>query len=78
MYEKLTKVIKIDGRECVTCALYGTDKCRIHSCGESHTPDCAHCEMFGAILNQLNAFEELVADTLTTESIVERNSQCKM
>lgn len=55
MYTKLTKVVTVDDRECVTCAFYGTDECRIHT---RKITDCAHCEMMGAMINQLHAFEE--------------------
>jgi len=61
MYTKLTKVVKIDERECVACAFYGTEKCRIHK--DSNTPDCCHCEVMGAILNQLRAFEEVFVES---------------
>ena len=59
MYTKLTKRIQIDERECVSCAFFGTERCHIHTDG---TVDCGHCEVFAAILNQLNAFEDLLDD----------------
>lgn len=52
---QLTKVINHDGRECVACVYYGTDKCHIHS--ENDVNDCAHCKVFGAMLNKLNLYE---------------------
>lgn len=56
MYTRLTKLTKVDGRECVSCAFYGTEMCHIHKGAN----DCLHCEVFAAILNQLYAFEEVV------------------
>lgn len=55
MYTRLTKTISIEGRECVTCIYYGTEMCRIHK----GIPDCNHCDVLAAILNQLHAFEEI-------------------
>lgn len=64
MYSRLTKVItQEDGKECVTCALYGTEKCHIHN----GTPDCGHCEVLGAIFNQLNNFEEAFTEIVGEE-----------
>lgn len=60
MYTKLTKIIKVDGAECVACAYFGTEECRIHK--EEGTPDCCHCRVMGAILNQLHAFEEAITE----------------
>ena len=58
MYTRLTKVTKDDsGRDCVACANFGTDRCRIHN----DIPDCIHCPMLGAILNQLCAFEDIIS-----------------
>ena len=57
---KLTKITEIDGRECVTCAFYGTERCPIHNDNKTIS-DCAHCEVFGAILNQLHQFEEIIS-----------------
>lgn len=62
MYTKLTKVINLAGRECVVCINYGTEMCHIHN----DTPDCGHCQMFAAILNQLHAFE-VAYDEVTQE-----------
>ena len=56
MYTKLTKVVTVEERECVTCIYYGTSMCRIHN----NIPDCCHCNVFAAILNQLHAFEEVI------------------
>lgn len=64
MYTRLTKTIMSEGRECIACIHHGTDKCRIHT---GRVADCAHCEMFGAILNQLHAFEEAVGECLDKE-----------
>lgn len=61
MYTKLTKKIQIDGRECVSCAFFGTERCRIHTDG---TTDCGHCEVLGAILNQLNFLETIIEEHL--------------
>lgn len=58
MYTRLTKVITVGERECVSCAYHDTQMCHIHK----GTPDCSHCEVFAAILNQLNAFEEIVCE----------------
>lgn len=60
MYTKLTKVIKIDNRDTVCCAFYGTEKCRVHMQGKE--PDCGRCVVMGAILNQLHAFETMLED----------------
>ncbi len=57
---KLTKITEVDGRECVACAFYGTEKCPIHN-GNKEVADCAHCEVFGAILNQLHQYEEIIS-----------------
>lgn len=56
MYKKLTKVVNVNGRDCVACAFYDTPECQIHNCEKS----CARCKMMGAILNQLHEFEEIV------------------
>ena len=57
MYTKLTKITNIDGADCVTCAFYGTDQCRIHT---DNISGCSQCKVLGAIINQLHAFEEIV------------------
>lgn len=54
MYTRLTKTTVVEGRECVSCAFHGTKMCRIHN----GIPDCGHCDVFAAILNQLHAFED--------------------
>jgi hypothetical protein len=59
MYTRLTKVVNIAGQEYVTCKFHGTHLCRIHNDG---IPNCAHCEMYAAILNQLKAFEDAMED----------------
>lgn len=56
MYTRLTKTITVQGRECVACIYHGTKMCRIHK----GIPDCSHCEVFAAILNQLHAFENII------------------
>ena len=56
MYERLTKTTNVDGCECVACIYYGTEMCRIHK----GIPDCSHCDVFAAILNQLHAFENII------------------
>lgn len=61
MYTKLTKVITINGEECVSCAFFGTEKCQIHNNDKTH--DCMHCKVMGAILNQLHEFEEMIEET---------------
>lgn len=58
MYTRLTKIVTVEGRECVTCTYHGTEMCRIHK----GIPDCSHCEVFAAILNQLNAFEDAICE----------------
>lgn len=65
-YQSLTKVVEINGNKCVTCAYFGTPKCLIHK-GES-IPDCTHCDVMGAILNQLHAFEEIISEVAKSES----------
>ena len=65
MYTRLTKIVRCkDGRECVACVDFGTDRCRIHN----NIPDCIHCPMFGAILNQLSAFEDIICSEHQTSS----------
>ena len=61
MIQRLTKVVEVDGAQCVTCALYGTDECRVHK--DEGVTGCGQCPMFGCILNQLHAFEEIVCDS---------------
>ena len=58
MYTRLTKTVKVDETECIACIHYGTEMCRIHN----GTPDCGRCEVFAAILNQLNAFEDIFTE----------------
>ena len=57
-YTRMTKTTNIDGRECISCVLYGTDKC---------TGNCAVCPVWGAILKQLWAFEEVFAEDLNSK-----------
>ena len=56
MYKRLTKTATIDGRECITCAYYGTNECHIHN----DVADCGHCRVFAAMLNQLHTFEDII------------------
>ena len=64
MYTRLTKIVKDqDGRDCVTCVNFGTERCRIHN----GVPDCIHCPMLGAIFNQLYAFEDMISGEQTDE-----------
>lgn len=65
MYTKLTKIIEVNGAKCVSCAFLGTEQCRIHN--TENTPDCGHCNVLGAILNQLHMFEEMIDDENLTE-----------
>lgn len=65
MYERLTKVVRQEGRECVVCANYGTEKCCLHN---EETDGCVHCRYFGAILNQLCAFEDIITAQKDQES----------
>lgn len=58
MYTRLTKTVTVEERECVTCIYHGTEMCRIHK----GIPDCSHCEVFAAILNQLHAFENIICE----------------
>jgi hypothetical protein len=58
--ERLTKVVQKDGKECVTCIYNGTDKCRIHNFGNTY--GCMNCPVMGAILNKLNAIEEILEE----------------
>lgn len=56
MYQPLTKVVIIDGKECVTCAKYGTEECLIH---KEKVSGCFKCRCLGAMVEQLHAFEEV-------------------
>lgn len=59
MYTGLTKIItNHEGRKCVSCIDFDTERCRIHN----GVPDCAHCPMFAAILNQLHEFEVITRE----------------
>ena len=59
MYTRLTKIVRDEnGRDCVTCVNFGTERCHIHN----GVPDCAHCPMLGAIFNQLHVLEDIVDD----------------
>ena len=64
MYIKLTKIIEVDGAQCVACAFFGTKQCYIHT--TENTPDGGHCNVLAAILNQLHAFEDLINDEKLT------------
>ena len=57
-YKPLTKKIVMNNQECITCALYGTDECKIHT---DNIKGCGECSMITAIFNQLHAFEEVYA-----------------
>ena len=58
MYIRLTKIIKDQNqRDCVACVNFGNEECHIHN----EVPDCIHCPMLGAILNQLYAFEDMIS-----------------
>lgn len=57
MLQRLTKVVEIDGKQCVACINYGTDECQLHKGGND--VGCAKCPVMGAMLNQLHAFEEI-------------------
>ncbi len=59
MYKPLTKkIIDENGQQIVVCRYYGTDQClKIHT-----TPQCTYCPMMTAIVEQLNAFEEVYLD----------------
>ena len=59
-YTRLTKEINVDGQKCISCALYGTDKCRIHKLGQLDSfSGCGSCDVLGAMLNSLYQFEEV-------------------
>lgn len=68
MYTRLTKTITItkdqESRDVVSCINFGTERCRIHN----GTPDCCHCPLMGAILNQLFEFENMMEDCQNTHS----------
>lgn len=55
-YKPLTKKVIQDNQECVTCALYGTSDCKIHT---DKIQGCAECPMLSAIYNQLYEFERV-------------------
>ena len=40
----------VNGQECIVCALYGTEQCRIHT---EKQEGCATCPALAAIYNQL-------------------------
>ncbi len=68
MYTRLTKTTTVYGtsneeRECVACIYHGTEKCRIHK----GIPNCMHCDVFAAILNQLHAFEDMLCEECQSE-----------
>lgn len=56
MYTRLTKVIVVEGQECVSCIHYGTEMCRAHN----GVANCGECDVFAAILNQLYALENII------------------
>jgi hypothetical protein len=60
MYTRLTKVVNVNGVDCVSCTFYGTSECHIHKGND--IPNCAQCKVMAAMLNQLRAFEELVEE----------------
>lgn len=63
MYKRLTKRIEIeDGKECVTCINYGTEKCPVHT-GE--VSNCLCCPTLGAVFNQLYLFEEVMQEEIS-------------
>ena len=55
-YIPLTKKITVNNQECIACALYGTDKCKIHT---EKINGCADCPVLSAMLNQLFEFEKV-------------------
>lgn len=64
--QRLTKTIKIGGREVVTCIHYGTPECRIHSNG---TMNCPTCECCFAIYDKLNMLEDMLTRSDITISV---------
>ena len=56
-YQPLTKKVNINGQNTVVCSLFGTEKCQIHNSNV-----CIDAKYFQAILEQLNAFEEIYMD----------------
>lgn len=71
MYTRLIKIVTDqEGRDCVACINFGTERCRIHN----GVPDCIHCPTLGAILNQLYAFESILFDS---QNIPNDNSEEK-
>ena len=72
MYTRLTKIVKDqDGRDCVACVNFGTDRCRIHN----GVPDCIHCQVLGAILNQLYSFENIICED--SQDVIDDNLEQK-
>lgn len=72
MYTRLTKIVKDqDGRDCVTCVSFGTERCHIHN----GIPDCARCPMLAAILNQLYGFEEIIIEN--HQNVIDDNLEQK-
>lgn len=55
-YKPLTKKIKINNQECITCINYGTSNCKIH---KKEATGCHNCPVLSAMLNQLYAFESV-------------------
>lgn len=72
MYTRLTKIVKDqDGRDCVTCVNFGTERCHIHN----GVPDCTNCPMLAAILNQLYGFEEIIIENY--QNVIDDNLEKK-
>ena len=61
MYTRLTKLTKIDDRECITCIHCGTNECRIHS-GE--VQNCSQCPVLAAVFSQLYELENIVCELI--------------
>lgn len=54
-YKQLTKkVTDANGNQMIVCRFHGTEECQIHK-----PNGCNNCQMFNAIINQLNIFEEI-------------------
>lgn len=54
---RLTKITKIDGGECISCVFFGTPECQIH---KGKVEKCSQCFVWGAILNKLYMIEEIM------------------
>lgn len=55
-YKPLTKTIELNGRKCICCVNYNTDKCKIHT---NNIKGCAECPVLCSMINQLRVFEEV-------------------